>query len=128
MTRSNQAGIGLFGFIVLMGLIGFFALVTVKVVPLYLNEMKIARSVHAVAIDPQSADEDNGQVMYHLARRWDIEDPTMLDVKDVKIVKEKDGRRAIKYDYDARVNLFYNVYVVINFKGDEKMRVSSTAQ
>jgi len=126
MTRSNQSGIGLFGFITLMALIGFFALVTMKTVPLYLNEMKIARAVHQVAIDPAMANQDPSEIQRFLQRRWDVEDATMLQPRDVKVVKMKDGRRALKYDYDARVNLFYNVYLVINFTGDEPMRVSST--
>jgi len=122
MTRSNQSGIGLFGFIALMGLIGFFALVTMKVLPLYLNEMKIAKAVHGVAIDPDNADRDNGYIWERLQRRWDVEDAHTLEPRQVQIVKEKDGRRAVKYDYDAKVNLFYNIYVVVNFKGNEPMR------
>jgi hypothetical protein len=127
MARSRESGIGLFGFIVIMGLIGFFSLVTIKVIPLYLNEMKIKRAVHAVAIDPDNADKDNAYITERLQRRWDVEDAYMLEPRDVKIVKEKNGGRALKYDYDARVNLFYNIFVVIQFTGDEKMRIASTA-
>ena len=123
MTRmTTQRGIGLFGFIGLMGLIGFFALVTMKVVPLYLNEMKIAKAVHQVAIDPDNAERDNAYLWERLQRRWDVEDAHTLEPKQVQIVKEKDGRRVMKYDYDSKVNLFYNVYVVINFTANEPMR------
>ncbi len=121
MTRT-QRGIGLFGFIGLVGLIGFIALVTMKVLPLYLNEMKIARAVNSVANDPENGDKDSHYIYDRLQRRWDVEDTKILLVKDVQISKEKDSRRHLKYDYDARVNLFYNVYVVVNFKGDEPMR------
>lgn len=122
MTRiGTQRGIGLFGFIGLMGLIGFIALVTMKVVPLYLNEMKISRAVHQVSQDPDNADKDNAYIWERLQRRWDVEDAQILEPKQVLIAKQADGKH-MKYDYDARVNLFYNVYVVINFKTDEKMR------
>ena len=118
---GRQKGIGLFGFIGLMALIGFFALVTMKVVPLYLNEMKISRAVHQVSQDPDNADKDNGYIWERLQRRWDVEDAKILEPKQVQIVKQADGKH-MKYDYDARVNLFYNVYVVVNFKTDERMR------
>jgi hypothetical protein len=122
MTR-RQRGIGMFGFIGLMGLIGFFALVTMKVVPLYLNQMKVSKSVHQVAQDPDNADKDPHWIYDRLERRWDVEDTKLIDSKEVKLVKLKDGRRALTYDYDARVNLFYNIYVVVNFKAEEPMRV-----
>jgi hypothetical protein len=118
----RQHGIGLFGFIALMFLIGFIALVTMKVLPLYLNQMKIARAVNSVANDPEFSDKDAHFIYDRLQRRWDIEDTKILQVHDVALSKEKDNRRHLKYDYDARVNLFYNVYVVVNFKGDETMR------
>jgi hypothetical protein len=121
MTRK-QRGIGMFGFIGLVALIGFFALVTMKVLPLYLNQLKVSRAVHQVAQDPDNADKDPHWIYDRLQRRWDVEDTKILDVKDVHIGKLKDGRRALSYDYDARVNLFYNVYVVVNFKAEEPMR------
>ena len=124
--RSSQAGLGLFGFITVVGLVGFFALVTIKTIPLYLNEMKIARAVHAVAIDPENAEGDIPYIWKRLQQRWDVEDITRLQVKEIKVVKTKDNRRALQYDYDAKVNLFYNVYLVVNFTGDEKMRVPTT--
>ncbi len=125
---KRQRGVGLFGFIVIMALIGFFALVTVKTIPLYLNEMKIKRSVHAVAADPENADKDIPYIVERLQRRWDVEDAYMLEPRDVKVVKDKGGGRSLKYDYDARVNLFYNIYLVVQFTGNEKMRTPASLQ
>jgi hypothetical protein len=127
MTRSRQSGIGIFGFIVIMGLIGFFAILTIKMIPLYLNEMKVKRAVHAVAIDPDNADKDVAYITERLQRRWDVEDTRddLLLPKEVKVVKTKDGRRHLMYDYDAREKLFYNIFVVVQFTGDEPMRVPS---
>jgi len=125
MTHTSQRGIGMFGFIGLCGLIGFFALVTMKVLPLYLNEMKVARAVTQVANDPEFSDKEPHYIYDRLQRRWDVEDTKILQVKDVQIVKGKDSRRHLVYDYDARVNLFYNVFVVVEFKRDEPMRAAT---
>jgi hypothetical protein len=128
MARSRQSGIGLFGFIVIMGLIGYFSLVTIKMIPLYLNEMKVKRAVHAVAIDPDNADKDVAYITERLQRRWDVEDTRddLIKPEAIKVVKMKDGRRHLKYDYDAREKLFYNIFVVVQFTGDEAMRVPSS--
>jgi hypothetical protein len=122
-NRESQQGLGLVGFVFVFALIGFFAIVTAKTVPLYLNQMKIARAVHAVAIDPDHADKDVVYLRDRLQRRWDIEDIRMLEPRDIAVVPQKDGRRSLKYDYEARENLFYNIFIVIHFTGEEKLRV-----
>ena len=49
-----------------------------------------------------------------------------LDAMHVwNIVEDKAGGRWLKYDYDARVNLFYNIYLVVEFTGEEKMRAAT---
>lgn len=120
--RHKQRGVGLVGLFFLFGMIAFVGTVAVKCLPLYLNQMKVARSVHAVAVDPENANHDTQTLRNRLQRRWDIEDTKMLEPRDVKVEQRKDGTRALVYDYEARVNLFYNIFIVIQFKGSEALR------
>ena len=124
MTRGkDQRGLGLVGAVFIFGLIGFFAIVAAKTLPLYLNQMKVARAIHQTAEDPENTNMDAVALRHRLQRRWDVEDITMLEPKEVGVEQLKDGRRALIYDYEARVNLFYNIYIVIQFKGSEPLRV-----
>lgn len=119
--RSRQKGMGWFGMLIMFGLIGFFAIVTMKTLPLYLNEMKIKRAVQRVATEPELKNaEGQEQIRSALLKWWTVEDITRLDYKDVKI-KRSDKGRTIGYDYRAEEILFYNIYISIHFKNDFRM-------
>lgn len=122
MTRSDQRGAGLWGTIFVLAVLGFVALVTVKVLPIYLNQMKIAAAVKDVAANGglHGAD-DPASIREGLQRHWDIDDITELQPADVKVVREQDGLH-LSYAYDARTRLFYNIFIVIHFADDVPLR------
>lgn len=110
-SRHHQAGLGWFGFIVLIGAIAFIADVVLTCLPLYLNQMKITEAVHKVA----GAGTTAGGFRRDLQRYWDINSIDTLQPADV-VFKQSDKGRFLSYDYEARGHLFYNVYVVLVFK------------
>jgi hypothetical protein len=116
-TKSAQRGLGLFGIIFLLALIGFVGLVVMKCLPLYLNQMTITRDLHEVAAQQSGSgsDIDPNEVHRAIERRWDIDYVTQLEPKDVKVAPGDKGIMAISYDYEARAHLFYNIYIVIHF-------------
>jgi hypothetical protein len=119
---KHQRGLGLWGWIFVLGIIGFAATITLKVVPMYLNQMKIAKAVKTVAGDPGNAQADPVTLRKALERFWDVEDIRQLSHKDIKVVRLPSGSRALAYDYEARDNVFKNIYIVIHFKEEVPMR------
>tara|TARA_R110000850_G_scaffold265250_5_gene394758 strand:- start:31855 stop:32241 length:387 start_codon:yes stop_codon:yes gene_type:complete len=121
---KRQRGLGWFGLLFVFGTIAFFALIAIKVGPLYLNHGTIVRVVKTVAKDSGSAEV--GEIRRSLERRWDIDYISQIDDKDIKVKRTPKGR-ALAYDYEARVNLFYNVFVVVHFKGEHLMSGSAAS-
>lgn len=115
--RSRQRGLGWFGLLLVLGLIAFFAIVGVKCLPIYLNQMKIASSVKKVASDPSNARAEVSELRNDLQRYWDIEDIAHLQPRDVKVRRSGEGR-FLSYEYEARERLFYNISIVIEFSDD----------
>lgn len=115
-TIHGQRGLGIFGLIFLLGLIGFVALVVIKCMPLYLNQMTIARDLNEVAkqVASSGSEIDVTDVRRDIERRWDIDYINQLEPKDIKVGNTDKGM-AISYDYEARAHLFYNVFIVIHF-------------
>lgn len=103
----------------MFGSIAFVAIVVMKLFPLYMNELKVERVVKTQAsegtIDPV-------QVRSGLQRRWDIDDITIITPKDILIERGENGGGALKYDYEARTHLFYNVDLVLHFEGSEPVK------
>jgi hypothetical protein len=117
LTRSRQRGLGWFGLLFVLGVIAFTAIVVVKVLPIYLNQMKIASSVSKVATDPENGRSELHELRKSLQRFWDIEDINYLEPRDIKVKRTSSGR-FLSYEYEARERLFYNISIVIDFHDD----------
>jgi hypothetical protein len=123
--RSRQKGMGWFGLLFIFAVLGFFTVVGMKVLPLYLNQMKITSSVNKVAGDPSNANAEVGELRKSLQRYWDIESIDALTPRDIKVKRTEEGR-FLSYDYEAREHLFYNIYVVIHFQADVPLRAQAS--
>ncbi|MGQ0530067.1 MAG: DUF4845 domain-containing protein [Panacagrimonas sp.] len=123
ISLKRQQGMGWFGLTLVFAAIAFVALVVIKVGPLYSNHFVLVKAVKAVADTAELANADPGRIRSALERRWDVDYIDQIDDKDIKIKRSNKGR-VLAYDYEARVNLFYNIYVVVHFVGEHPMRKS----
>ena len=121
---KHQAGLTFISLLLLLLVIGFFATVTIKCLPLYLNQMKVSRSLHAIAEDAELSSSDAVTIREHLHRRWLIDSVDGLRPEDVK-VRRSAAARSLVYAYEARTSLFYNIDLVIRFSGDVPIRLPS---
>ncbi|MES0873599.1 DUF4845 domain-containing protein [Sinimarinibacterium thermocellulolyticum] len=108
---------GWFGLLFVLGVIAFTAIVVVKCLPIYLNQMKVASSVSKVAADPENGRAELHDLRRDLQRYWDIEDIKYLEPRDIKVKRTASGR-FLSYAYEARERLFYNISIVIEFADD----------
>ncbi|MGQ0699776.1 MAG: DUF4845 domain-containing protein [Panacagrimonas sp.] len=129
MNRSieRQRGMGWLSLLFVFGAIAFVVLVGIKVGPLYLNNMTVKGVVEGVASDPAMANADASQIRDALGRRWDIDYIDQIAAKDIKIKRTTRGR-VLAYDYEARVELFYNIDVVVHFEGEATMPASQNPE
>lgn len=123
--RHRQKGLGWFGLLFVFAVLGFTAIVVAKCFPIYMNQMKIATALNKVGGNAEIGNSEGGEaVRKSLQKFWDVDDITRLDYKDVKI-KRTDRGRFMVYDYEAKERLFYNIYIVIHFKGEVPLRSAS---
>jgi len=114
--QNRQRGLGLWGWLFVLGTIGFVALVTLKLVPIYLAELSIQRVVKATASDPGNSSAPIQVLRNNMKTRWDVEGITTLTPNDVRLERYGTGR-ALVYDYDATAELFYNISLLVHFEG-----------
>jgi hypothetical protein len=122
-TPHTQHGLGLIGMVFMLALIGFVALVGIKTVPMYMNQMAIKRDLAEVAktISQSGGEIDTQEVRRDVEKRFDIDYINQLEAKDIKVVRTEKGTM-LSYDYEARANLFYNVFIVLHFGEDIPLR------
>ena len=110
--RNAQRGLGMWGWLMVLVMIGFAAIVTMNVIPLYLNEMKVYKAVS------YTAKNDSGQpiagMRKDMQKRWDVDAIDFPTVNDVKVENTGVGK-FLTYDYEGRAEIFPDIYIVVHF-------------
>lgn len=111
---SRQSGMTMIGFLLMFMLIGFFTLLTIKLVPIYLEHYKIVSSLEALKSDPDLVSKPKEEILKTLEKRWDINMVNRVTVQDVKITKQG-GRLTVQIAYEAVEHIMGNVDVLVTF-------------
>lgn len=112
--KQRQRGATFLGIVIILLILGTALYAGIRLVPIYLDYMKIARSLEQVR-DEHAATQTNPQLLRRsLERRWDVEDATGIDWKDIEINKVPEGYEMVA-DYEVEQQFVYNVYLLVKF-------------
>ena len=115
-TLRQQRGLTFIGLLIVIALIAFFALVLMKVGPLYIENASINAALENQIGMPGVGKEGPRGIRKSIQRQLDVDDVKSIHSKDVKVVKSKESQVwLVTAEYEARTNLFANVGVFINF-------------
>ena len=119
VERRQQRGITLFGLLLWAIVIGFVALVGMRVVPTVNEYFTIKRAVSKIAAEGlssvpeiRSAFEKQTQIEYSI---------NSISAKDLDITKEND-KVVIRFAYDKEVEIMSPVYLLIKYQGSSKAK------
>jgi hypothetical protein len=117
----RQRGITMVGLLCLLALFGLLAYAGIRLIPLYLNYMKIARTMESTASEFKGENPDPGNMRRTLERHWEIEDITTVDFKDIQIVKDEGGV-SLHVVYDDSVPYVANISLTAHFDKTVKVQ------
>ncbi|RNF84972.1 DUF4845 domain-containing protein [Montanilutibacter psychrotolerans] len=123
--KHNQRGITLIGFIMVLAVVGVFAYMGMKLVPMYSEYYSVKRSLSALASEPGAATMDAFRLRESLSRRFDTSYIESVKPEDVKIVR-KDSNAFLLAEYEVRKPLIANIDVVGRFKVEQPLRPDGT--
>ncbi len=118
---GSQRGMTFIGLLCVLALVGVIGYAGLRLVPVYLNYMKVARTMDSVATEFKSDNPDAGGIRRSLERHWSIEDITAVDFKDIEIVKEDNGV-SMHVAYDDAVPYLANVSLSVHFDKTVKVQ------
>ena len=113
----RQAGVTAIGWMIILALIGFFVLLTLKMLPSYLEYFKVVSSLESLEKETLSSPVEIRKL---LEKRFDISYVNTITPKQVQI-KSAGQYFDVAAKYDARVHLFANVDVVMAFNKQVKV-------
>jgi len=119
--QRHQHGMTFIGLLCVLALAGVIVYAGIRLAPLYLNYMKIARTLDSVAAEVKGDNPDPQAIRNLIDRHFSIEDPSVVTVKDIEITKD-DGGVEMHVAYDDTVPYVANVSLSVHFEKTVKVR------
>jgi len=113
--RNHQQGMTFIGLLFVLAMAGVIVYAGIRLAPLYLNYMKVARTMESVAAEAKGDNPDPAAIRNLIDRHFNIEDPTGVDTKDIEITKD-DGGVQMHVAYDSSVPYMGNVSLSVHFE------------
>jgi Domain of unknown function (DUF4845) len=120
-VRQRQLGMTFIGLLCILVLVGAIGYAGVRLVPVYLNYMKLARTMESAASEFKGETGSLDGVRKSLDRHWAIEDITGVDQKDIEITKDDNGLQ-LHVAYDDAVPYIANVSLSVHFDKTVKVQ------
>ncbi|HEY2465757.1 MAG TPA: DUF4845 domain-containing protein [Steroidobacteraceae bacterium] len=119
--RNHQHGMTFIGLLCILALAGVVVYAGIRLLPLYLNYMKIARAMESVAAEVKGDNPDVTEMRGLLSRHFQIEDPTVVSDKDIEITRDDSGVQ-MHVAYDDSAPYVANVSLMVHFEKTVKVR------
>ena len=111
--RSRQRGATFLGMVVILAILGFALYAGIRLTPLYLEYMAVARALEQTA--KEEAGATSPQTLRNaLDRRWTIETIDSIQPKDIEIKKAGSGY-TMRAWYRAEAPFISNISLVADF-------------
>lgn len=114
---KKHSGITLIGFIFVLIIGAFFALMAMKLVPAYIEYFGVVKSMKSLASEPGSANKSLTQLRAQLNFKGNfqyVDDATLSGKSAVRIVRDK-GKVNLVVDYNKNIPFVYNVAFLVHF-------------
>jgi hypothetical protein len=114
---ARQRGVTMIGWLFLLIPVAIVGYVGIRLVPIYLNYMRVAHSVEQSAVELKT---DDAAVLTPLliratiSKHFDIESIMFPDVKDLTVTRDGSGW-TIEAKYEDTAPIFGNISVIVDF-------------
>lgn len=102
------------GWLLTILVVGFFAIIAIKLVPVYINRLTVGSVMDSLKNEPNVYSMSQAEVASLIVKR--LEGNLIKDIgADSIYVSDANNIRLIELDYEVRRNLFGNHDIVISF-------------
>ena len=119
-------GISLIGFLIVAVIASVILLVLLKLTPAYMQHLNIAQSLQKVEKNielPNNNAEARMEIRSALQRRFDVQDVTAIQARDIKITQVRNGYE-LTAKYTITVNIFGNLSIQLKFNDKGQVNYS----
>ena len=121
-THKKQQGLTLISLIFILGLIGFFVLVGLRVAPIYMNHSKVVHALESLKNRPNIENKSKGEVYYALTKQFDMNYVENVKKSDIKITS-RESYLKVQIKYHVKKQFIANLSIWVDF--DDSIEVGS---
>lgn len=110
---KRQAGMSLFGILVLVALFSFFLTVVIRLLPTYMEGRSVKSAIEGVA-EASNSKQSLGEITKRIDGTFNTNRIEALPLKEIRIYRDK-GKIVIDANYEKRTPLFQGVDAVFIF-------------
>lgn len=113
--HHRQQGVTFAGLVIILVLIGFFALVAMKLFPVYMESFKVDQALDGLIEQTDIEKKSNIEIRNLFMRHMEIEMVDRFDmqnIKEIMQIKKKQGSMTISMVYQTKAPLFGNLSIL----------------
>jgi hypothetical protein len=109
---NKQKGMTAIGWLLVLLLVVVFAIVGIKLIPIYLDSFKVTSSLESLSNDSKAKGKSGLEIRKLLMKRLDVNMVSDVTASDVSVSRSREGI-VVEVDYEARRALFGNLHMVL---------------
>lgn len=111
----RQRGMTMLGMLLTLVILIAVATVTIKLVPVYLEDFTVTTVLKSLKDDPDIAASSDHEIRESVSKRFEINNVEHVKASQVQIAR-RDGRvQKVSLDYQVRVPMFWNIDALVHF-------------
>lgn len=118
---QRQSGLTLLGFIIVLAVVGLFAYIGMKLVPMYSEYYAVKQALKGLAQEPGIANRDARRIKDLFFRRLYISYSDNVKPENVLLKRNETGGWTMTVDYELRKPMIANLDVVGKFHATEEL-------
>jgi len=122
--KRNQSGMTLIGFVIVLGVVGVFIYMGMKVIPMYSEFFAVKQALKQVSQESGVSQQDPKRIKDAFFRRLYVSYADNVKPADVKLVHQNAGYM-MTVDYEVRRPLIANFDIVGHFNAEQVLSRSS---
>jgi len=114
--RHKVRGITLIGFVIVLCVLGFFAYMAMRLIPMYVEYFGVVKSMEHIRSEPGSGQKSVDQIRRDMLTEFDTQyvDEKSVPPAAIQVVREAGGA-TLRVAYEKRVPFIYNLDLVGKF-------------
>ncbi len=113
--RHEQSGTGLAGFVICFTLLGIVALIGARLLPVYIENLKVSLSLQALKRDGDLINRSNDEILAFLRRNWERNQIASVTPDQIRIERTRETLK-VELVYDVVRPMAGNIDTVFHFR------------